>query len=171
MNNKKCLNCGMDNNINSKFCIHCGKPFDINENNNNDQNEATNQINNETIIQNSNVVPVNDNIQNDDKKGNTLAIISLLLFFLGQAIGYVLALLLYGMMGSSSYQISALFELCPLAAIVTMIIGRVKYPTNKFLKIVMWIFIGCIILGIILMILFMIWCYVTCSNIDTSGCG
>ena len=92
----------------------------------------------------------------------------MVLYFAGSA---VVTLISYFFPGDSRDAFMSLSGFCPLAGIVLMIIGRVKYPTNKFLKVVMWIIIGSIILGLFLFILFVIWCYITCSTMDTSGCG
>ena len=148
MNNKKCQNCGTENKNESKFCTQCGKPF---------EEQVTDQQNN--------IVQTNDN---DTKTANTLATISLVLFFGGSII---IGFFSYMLPTNIRYSFSSLSGICPLAGIVTMIVGRVKYPTNKFLKIVMWIIIASIIISLIIFILFIIWCYVTCSTADYSGCG
>ena len=104
----------------------------------------------------------------DDSKGNILGIISLALYFGGSVlIAFILRILPVTVRDS----FSTLSGLCPLSGIIIMIIGRVKYPTNKFLKVVMWIIIGTIIISLVTFIIFVIWCYVTCASVDTSGCS
>jgi hypothetical protein len=59
----------------------------------------------------------------------------------------------------------------PLAGIVFMIIGRVKYPSNKFLKVVMWIIIITEIVTVVAAAIIVITCFVTCATTDLSGCS
>ena len=176
----KCPNCNMNINDNSKFCIHCGKQF--------------NQVEGKYCVKcgaelipgssfcgvcgmsltpnaptNTNVVPTNNN--SDVNEGSTptvLGIISLLLYYAGPVI---VGLLTIGMPSNAKYAIESIVSLTPLAGIVTMIIGRVKYPKNKFLKVVMWIIICSILFIIIIFILIFLWCWITCSTMDTSGCS
>ena len=151
MDNKFCTHCGNSLVPGAAFCTSCGSPV----------NQANNQVVNQPVVNNV-ATPV------DDSVGNKFAIISLLLYFAGSVVGAVIAALLPSSLRNI---VSSLAGMCPLAGIVVMIVGRVKYPSNKFLKIVMWIIIGCILLGLVLFILFIIWCWVTCSTMDTSGCN
>ena len=157
MNNIKCPNCGVENNSESNFCIQCGSKLVQ------DNSEVSEQKkeNNELVVN-------NQVVDKDEKEAKKLGIISLVLFFAGQIICSLLGALLSGYLGEA---VMALGGFCPLAGIVTMIVGRVKYPNNKLLKIVMWIIITSIIISILLCILFVIWCYITCANYDYSGCG
>ena len=148
MNNKKCQNCGAENKSGSKFCTQCGKPFEVQEDD-----------------QNNNIIPTD---YTESETANVLAILSLILFFGGSIITGIISAFLPTSIG---YRFSSLSGISPLAGIVIMIVGRVKYPTNKFLKIVMWIIIASIIISLIIFIIFIIWCYVTCSTADYSGCG
>ena len=66
--------------------------------------------------------------------------------------------------------IESLAGLCPLAGIILLIIARVKYPKYKPGKIIMCVYIGTLVAGIIGFILLVALCYLMCSNIDTSGC-
>ena len=161
MNKKKCVNCGAENNAQSNFCIQCGTKL-VQDNNVVSEQKVENNV------QNINVVVNNQAVDNDEKEAKRLGIISLVLFFAGQFIFGTLGSLLSGYLGES---VMALGGVCPLSGIVVMIVGRVKYPKNRFLKIVMWIIIGSIIILIIFWILFIIWCYVTCSSYDFSGCN
>ena len=131
--NKFCTQCGAMNRSNSQFCTNCGCRF----------------------VQN------NNNIQekNNESDATKLGIISLILYFGAPAI--ITTLLGMFSLGAAA-KLSVLYGLCPLAGIIVMIIGRVKYPKNKFLKIVMWVIIGPIILGLILFVLLMLWCEANC---------
>lgn len=161
MNNIKCPSCGAENNSQSNFCIQCGTKL-VQDNN------VVSEQKVENSKQNINVVVNNQAVDNDEKEAKRLGIISLVLYFAGQLISVLLGSLLSGYLGES---VMGLGGFCPLAGIVVMIVGRVKYPKNRFLKVVMWIIIASMIISIIFMILFVLWCYITCSNYDTSGCN
>jgi hypothetical protein len=66
--------------------------------------------------------------------------------------------------------VGSLMGLAYLSSWIFMIVGRVKYPNNKLCKITMWIFIIFTILEVIGFILLMVFCYITCNNIDWAGC-
>ena len=53
---------------------------------------------------------------------------------------------------------SGLLGIAPLAAIVIMIVVRVKYPKNKFGKVLMWIYIIELILTMLLLLIIIITC-------------
>ena len=143
-NNKICPNCQTHNDNNSKFCVNCGQQLVLN---NDIVNNQSNSINN--------------------SEGNMWGIISLLLYFAGTTIVSLITFILPDEVKDS---FSSLIGMSPLAGIVIMIIGRVKYPKNKLLKIAMWLIIGSIFLSLVAFVLFVIWCYVTCANFDKSGC-
>ena len=80
-----------------------------------------------------------ENKTENRKRGNILAIISLILIFVPNLI---YEMILKSSSSSSSHNIlSSILELLPLAGILIMIIGRITYPSNIFLKFVMWIII------------------------------
>lgn len=143
-NRKVCPNCGIVNTIDSQFCSNCG--VQLTQNN----------------------VVVNNQKNNDTSEGNKLGLLSLILYFLGTSIVSVIA---YALPTAFRNYLSTLSGLFPLAGIVIMIVGRVKYPNNKLLKAAMWAIIGSIIFSLIAFIVFFIWCYVTCTTMDTSGCN
>jgi len=111
--------------------------------------EMLNQVNN------------NSNSLDSDANGNMYGLVSLILYFFGTGI---ITWLAYILPKSLEPYISSLAGLCPLIGIIVMIIGRVKYPQNKFLKMVMWIIIFVIILLVVLFILFAIWCSTVCTK-------
>lgn len=145
-NSSICPNCGTNNKTDSNFCRSCGTKLE----------------------QNNVEVVYNHPVKSEDHNGEMLGVISLVLYFAGSII---LSTITYFLPESFRVMFSSLVGLCPISGIIVMIIGRVKYPTNKFLKIVMWIIIGSIILCLIAIVIFMILCYVTCANMDTSGCS
>ena len=173
----KCPKCEMNINDNSKFCIHCGYQF------NNEQNSKYCISCGSEIIPGSkfcgvcgagfgtNVsVPAKTDVNDDNKNptANLLGILSLVLYFCGPVlVGFLYKILPYGYASSSS----SVASLSSLAGIVIMIVGRIKYPKNTLLKVAMWIIIILILLGIVAFVLIFLWCWITCSTYDTSGCG
>lgn len=162
-----CKNCNRENPANTNFCMGCGSALNTDENKKSEIN-----IKSENNNANKNN-PVNENkisIENseDKKVGDRLGIISLLLYF---ASGIV-ELLSFGIFPNDfGIFLSSVVGMCPLAGIVVMIVGRVKYPKNKLLKITMWIIIGTLIASIVLLIIFLAFCFITCRSIGTEGCS
>ena len=177
----KCPNCNMNLSDNSKFCLHCGKQIDQQEKkyciscgaeiaagtnfcgvcgmglnpNNSEPNKVVNN--------NQNNVP-----NEEGSAPMVLGIVSLVLYFAGAPL---ISSLFYGLSGDLKSSLSNLSSIAPLAGLVIMIVGRAKYPNNKFLKFVMWAIIISILLGIILFAIFFIWCWVSCATLDRSGCN
>jgi len=190
MNKKNCPNCGAELIEDFVFCANCGTKIKQ-DNNVNEEKNTQSEINNEQVVDENVVEEVKNEqsalveprveprvqLSNSDKFNNQadnnsnatlIGALSLIIYFVGSA---VVTLLSYFLPGDSGNAFMSLSGFCPLAGIVLMIIGRVKYPTNKFLKVVMWIIIVSIILGLVAFILFVIWCYITCPTIDTSRYG
>ncbi len=144
-----CKNCGKEMPEGNQFCIYCGTPI------------GDGLVNPETNPQPSN--PTTD----DDKEAKKLCIASLICMYAASPIA--------GVLGYCVPPLAPLFGTCaglsPIAAIVLMIMARVKYPKNKFAKILMWIYIVQIILALLLFIILVVVCFYTCSTMDTSGCG
>ncbi|MBR3211004.1 MAG: zinc ribbon domain-containing protein [Bacilli bacterium] len=94
----------------------------------------------------------------EKRKGNQLAIISLLLYFAGPLVLAIFAGVLAYLDMSSIFTdlLSILAVPCRLGAIASMIYARVKYPRNKLAKVVMWIYIGLILAAILFSILIFI---------------
>lgn len=116
------------------------------------------------------LVILKNNNEENSKKGNIFAIISLLLTYGMSAIS---ALFLQ----NTPHFIDSIVSLFPLSGLVLMIIGRVNFPKNKFLKVLMWIYIinliTLIIYAIIASILLVsscIACGSECSHMNTTGC-
>lgn len=147
-NNKKCCRCGKSNKIDLHFCSNFRMKLT--------PNNVQPNINNSGLT--------NDKINNDNSEGTKLGIISAALYFFGFIIVSLISNLLPPSLSDS---FSVLGGICPLSGIVVMIAGRVKYPTNKFLKIVMWIIMVSIALGLIAFVVI----YISCINIDTARCG
>ena len=150
----KCKYCGSKLDENSNICDECGRKNIIKRNSKTKSNRK-NSIRKKVKYTN-------------EPTGNMLAIISLLLFYI-----YYPLLLLVSLFPQSEIinRIIIIFRLGPLFGIVTLIMGRINYPTNKFLKIVMWIIIVSIIFSFIALFLALQTCSNTCSNMDKSGCS
>ena len=144
-----CTNCGNELKNDRNFCSNCGSKI---ENNN---------------VNNQNNVTIKNEKSEDDKYANILCIISIILTF---GASFVLGILSYNARNLES-AFDYIGGLCPLIGLVLMIVARVKYPNNKFAKILMWIYIVLIILGIVAFILLTIACYIMCGNLSTSNCG
>ena len=185
MNKKYCPNCGTELIEDSLFCTNCGTKINQDDNVNKEVSNQPETNNNQSVVEEAKVEqPVveqqeqpkvqqtsTNNYSNKTENSSNarlFGVLSLILYFAGSA---VVSFISYLLPVDSRDIFMSLSGFCPLSGIVLMIIGRVKYPTNKFLKVVMWIIIGSIILSLVAFILLVIWCYVTCSNWDTSGCG
>ena len=97
-------------------------------------------------------------IVEDNKMANNLCIISLLLRFVGPIICSAIAALL----STVSEELGSLFALisplCSVASFVLVIYAVIKYPTSKFAKILLWVYIGLFIASVILIIVVVIAC-------------
>ena len=145
-NNNYCTKCGTKIEEGSMYCFNCGSPLKENTQQNTPQD--------------------NNQIPNNDKEGNKLRLISLVLYFAGSGI---LSVLVSMFPQETRNYFSSLIGLCPLASIVVMIVGRIKYPNNKLLKIAMWTIIICTLIGIIAFIVIMVLIYLACSSMLPEG--
>ena len=134
---KECPNCKTLNTGESNYCAECGA-------------KIANGIIKEVISNNS----------EDENKANYLAIIGFVLYYIAPV---VIPKLLMGMPKSIINASSSFVGLCPLAAIVIMIIGRNKYPQNKLLKALMWCIIFTITISLLTFIIFFMWCMASCK--------
>ncbi len=120
------------------------------DNNNQENIEQTNQEVVEQVNENNTPVVEDPN----DQTARTLSIVSLALFFGGSAVMGLITRLIPPL----SKLVSSLTGLCPLIAIVLMIIASVKSPQNKLAKITMWIYIVLSIIVLTLTIVFVVLC-------------
>ena len=134
---KECPNCKTLNTGESNYCAECGA-------------KIANGIIKEVISNNS----------EDENKANYLAIIGFVLYYIAPI---VIPKLLTEMPKSIINTSSSFVGLCPLAAIVIMIIGRNKYPQNKLLKALMWCIIFTITISLLTFIIFFMWCMASCK--------
>ena len=137
MNGKRCNRCGMVNTLDAVYCSNCGGYLDSNMNSNNNMNMNNN---------------MNNNIDIDKKKGNNMATISALLFYLGAEVVVIISKII-PVIGDLIYDMRGL---CPITGIVIMIVGRVKYPDNRSLKVLMWAIIVTIAVIIIFAVLYIV---------------
>ena len=109
--------------------------------------------------------------EEEKKKANTLCFISLGLYLLPYVLNFIyywisvgsidysnIDNLDYGGRSSGAYLISGLNFISYIAAWVTMIVARVKYKNSTFAKVLMWVYIGMLILGIIAVIIIVVAC-------------
>lgn len=134
---KECPNCKTLNTKESNYCAECGA-------------KIANGIIKEVISNNS----------EDENKANHLAIIGFVLYYI---IPIVIPKLLIEMPKSLINSTSSIVSLCPLAAIVIMIVGINKYPQNKLLKALMWSIIITIAISVFTFITFFMWCMASCN--------
>ena len=154
-----CKNCGEKIEDGKLECTKCGTKVE-------DKKEEIIKaeiVNNSSSQVNNNSVPSAE----DEKNANLLCVISLILYFGSSAISG----LLYSISSISGSYVANIGGLCPLAGIVLMIIARVKYPKNKFAKVLMWVYIIFTLLAIVGAIIVVAACFYACSTMDTSGCG
>lgn len=103
----------------------------------------------------------------EDELANKLCIISLICYFGPGVLSAVMTPLLATFEDTLensptgdilALPIGAILALAPIAAIILMIVARVKAPKNTFAKVLMWVYIGLfilkILLGFLLLLLF-----------------
>ncbi len=144
MNSKRCNRCGMVNTMDAQYCSNCGEYLDSSMNNS-----------------------VNNDADMDKKKADNMATISALLFYLGAWVVAIISKII-PVIGDLLYNMRGL---CSIAGIVIMIVGRVKYPDNKALKIVMWAIIVTIAVLVILVILYIVSVTSIIDRVSTSNYG
>ena len=54
--------------------------------------------------------------------------------------------------------------ICFIAAIVLMIVARVKYPASIFAKVLMWVYITLFVISMVIFAIVMITCAIACDN-------
>lgn len=148
-NNKICSKCGTSNKNDSAFCMNCGNKLDANANIN--ENVQNNPVQTQDIVY----------AQKEEAEGNKFATAALILYFAGGLMASILSRYLPERIGNF---LSGFSGFVPLVGIVIMIVGRIKYPNNKLLKITMWVIISLFILGVIIAILFFVFCYTVISS-------
>ena len=155
------------------------------QNSANYQNNVNYQMNGNVPLNNEQFNQMGWNQQQsaeDNKKANILCTISLVLF-----VCPVITAIFYGVLenafkvnnqlevaGSSVMEIaSEISGVFYVAALVLMIIVRVKYPKNTFGKILMWIYIVLTALALIAFVVMMIACSLACGACmkELEGCG
>ena len=127
MNGKRCNRCGMVNTVNAVYCSNCGGYLDSNMN------------------MNSNM---NNSIDIDKKRAEKMATIALYMFYVAPLFALYL--------GSATYNsllalVCKILILGPIVGIIVMIVGRIKYPYNNSLRVVMWAIIVTIMVMLVLM--------------------
>lgn len=143
-----CEKCGEKIKEGNSFCTNCGTPKKV---------ITKVEVKEEKKVEvTPTVVVVNNAVDEDNKKANLLCTISVLLYFVGPLAIFIIALFSSLISRSLGSIISALSGATRIAAIVLMIVARVKYPNNTFAKVLMWIYIGLAILAAIFVVLFIV---------------
>ena len=155
-----CTECGKKNANNTKFCPYCGKKAK------------------ETIVETQYITEnVVEKSQDNEQIANTLCTISVSLYFGMPVLTLMIYILTGGFMGYS-YGSSAiggfitsitsiLSSMARIAAYILMIVARVKCPNNIFGKILMWVYIALIAMGIftsITLATLLIWFLIYCGS-------
>ena len=147
-----CKKCNFNNEKDSVFCQNCGSKLEAETK----EVQKVEQVETKTV---------STNIESDEtrkKNATTLCVISLILMYGFPTIMGVIAAIVSSI-GSNVmeylYSILGTFEsFSAIAAIVLMIVARVKYPESKFAKVLMIIYIIQVALSIIIGIIFLIAC-------------
>ena len=136
----KCNRCGEPLLTEDRFCTNCGTPIPT-------------QPQMQTVQVNPN--NMNNALADDNKKANTLCIISILCYMVIPVIVGALTIFLSALTNDSSFTslLSMISAPSRIAAFVLVIIARAKYPNNKFAKILMWVYISLIIAAFVLVII------------------
>ncbi len=148
----KCSRCGEELIPGDKFCTNCG--YSVNE-----------------AIQTNTIQPTTIPPQNayayDTKKANQLCIISLLLYFVAPLALGIVGILLDVLFKSEilTTGFTGLGSVARIAAFVIVIVARVKYPTSKFAKVLLWVYIGFIIATFLLIIALIVLIFIFAMNL------
>lgn len=141
---KYCNKCGAPLAEGVKFCTGCGNKIEQQV-----KKDVTNNITS----------------PEEDKSANKLGIISICMYIGGPVLSYVFSFLTtiftIALDNSMASLISTLVMSLGVFAIrltsyVLMIIMRVKYPNNKFGKILMWVYIGLLLARVLVIVLIVI---------------
>ena len=135
MNGKRCNRCGMVNTVDAVYCSNCGGYLDSNMNMNNSMNSNMNNS-------------IDIDKQKAKKRAEKMATIALYMFYVAPLFALYL--------GSATYNsllalVCKILILGPIVGIIVMIVGRIKYPYNNALRVVMWAIIVTIMVMLVLM--------------------
>ena len=144
-----CPNCGTKAEDNAQFCGKCGNPLT-------QPNPQVVTVPGQGTVQVQQVVVVPVETPEEKHKGNVIG-------FIVVGLNYILPFLM-GMIGAAldwdSEVYSPIISICGLAALILLIYGRVTYPKNTFLKILMWL----VIIGLIAVVLIVCSYIIACGN-------
>lgn len=134
-----CEKCGEKIKEGNSFCTNCGTP-----------KKLINKVEQTEVVQNNVVV------DEDNKKANLLCIISLLCYFVGPIIFFLVSVVLALLSKTLGTIFNVLVGAPRIAGIVLMIVARIKYPKNTFAKVLMWIYIGFACVAVLIALFFII---------------
>ena len=121
MNGKRCNRCGMVNTVDAVYCSNCGGYLDSSINNTGDKAK---------------------------KRAEKMATIALYMFYVAPLFALYLGSVAYN---SLLVLVCKILILGPAFGIIVMIVGRIKYPYNNSLRVVMWAIIVTIMVMLVLM--------------------
>ena len=124
MNGKRCNRCGMVNTVDAVYCSNCGGYLDSN---------------------------VNNTVDKAKKRAEKMATIALYMFYVAPLFSAYLGSVAYN---SLLVLVCKILILGPAFGIIVMIVGRIKYPYNNSLRVVMWAIIVTIMVMLVLMNIF-----------------
>lgn len=142
----KCLNCDYEIKENWKCCPKCGKEL----NNLNSINPLTTD---DKIVQSKN-----------EKKVIFAFLLFSILPILMYRILFFLDIINLGSYKGSIKLLDLLYPLFNIAAIITIIYGKIKYPNNKIISIIFGVLIALIIISILWVVLFYLTCFTVIRN-------
>lgn len=140
---KYCINCGTELNENDEFCTKCGT-------------KVYEEKKEDKVVETKSEIKPSDN-----DKAIAFVVTSVVILIVKFLVLYVKNG--YDLVTNIVY---TFISIPALAAITTLIVGRIVYPKNKTLKIALWL----LLIPYIIFIVLFVWFWITCSNIVNSGC-
>ena len=144
-----CSKCGENIQNGDNFCANCGETVFVDSNVNMPQ-----------------VYGVNKNITLENQKDKNVDFLCILSLVIGMVLptlfNFVDGLLKSKKLLAVSNFLNSIIGLFSIAGLVLMIIIRVKYPKNKFGKILMWIYIVFFVLSFLVLFVTLLACFTSC---------
>jgi len=158
-----CEKCGYTLSSDWNVCPICSKV--VNDNSDNTQNELF-PINTEIMQKPTNELETKLDIPEKPRSSDTERKF-IIVFVVSYSLAILIAMISSSIAGSgrhSTTNLSALMMLCHLVALVTIVTAYIKFPKNRTIRILFWIYIGLIILQVIAAIILLITCIHACRT-------